>query len=157
MERTLIILKPAALQRGIVGEILSRFEHKGLYFVGMKMMQLDDAILNVHYGHLKEKSFFGDVKAAMSVSPVIVVCLEGVEAVRVVRTMVGVTNGRNADPGTIRGDYSMSVEQNVIHASDSIETAQVEIKRFFKDEELFEARRSNRSFYYAKYEQNTEG
>ena len=115
-------------------------------------MQLDDAILNVHYGHLKEKSFFGDVKAAMSVSPVIVVCLEGVEAVRVVRTMVGVTNGRNADPGTIRGDYSMSVEQNVIHASDSIETAQVEIKRFFKDEELFEARRSNRSFYYAKYE-----
>jgi nucleoside-diphosphate kinase len=152
MERTLIILKPAALQRGIVGEILSRFEHKGLYFVGMKMMQLDDAILNVHYGHLKEKSFFGDVKAAMSVSPVIVVCLEGVEAVRVVRTMVGVTNGRNADPGTIRGDYSMSVEQNVIHASDSIETAQVEIKRFFKDEELFEARRSNRSFYYAKYE-----
>ena len=132
MERTLIILKPAALQRGIVGEILSRFEHKGLYFVGMKMMQLDDAILNVHYGHLKEKSFFGDVKAAMSVSPVIVVCLEGVEAVRVVRTMVGVTNGRNADPGTIRGDYSMSVEQNVIHASDSIETAQVEIKRFFK-------------------------
>lgn len=152
MERTLIILKPAALQRGIVGEILSRFEHKGLYFVGMKMMQLDDAILNVHYGHLKEKSFFEDVKAAMSVSPVIVVCLEGVEAVRVVRTMVGVTNGRNADPGTIRGDYSMSVEQNVIHASDSIETAQVEIKRFFKDEELFEARRSNRSFYYAKYE-----
>jgi nucleoside-diphosphate kinase len=152
MERTLIILKPAALQRGIVGEILSRFEHKGLYFVGMKMMQLDDVILNVHYGHLKEKSFFGDVKAAMSVSPVIVVCLEGVEAVRVVRTMVGVTNGRNADPGTIRGDYSMSVEQNVIHASDSIETAQVEIKRFFKDEELFEARRSNRSFYYAKYE-----
>ncbi len=152
MERTLIILKPAALQRGIVGEILSRFEHKGLYFVGMKMMQLDDAILNVHYGHLKEKSFFGDVKAAMSVSPVIVVCLEGVEAVRVVRTMVGVTNGRNADPGTIRGDYSMSVEQNVIHASDSIETAQVEIKRFFKDEELFEARRSNHSFYYAKYE-----
>lgn len=152
MERTLIILKPAALQRGIVGEILSRFEHKGLYFVGMKMMQLDDAILNVHYGHLKEKSFFGDVKAAMSVSPVIVVCLEAVEAVRVVRTMVGVTNGRNADPGTIRGDYSMSVEQNVIHASDSIETAQVEIKRFFKDEELFEARRSNRSFYYAKYE-----
>ena len=152
MERTLIILKPAALQRGIVGEILSRFEHKGLYFVGMKMMQLDDAILNVHYGHLKEKSFFGDVKAAMSVSPVIVVCLEGVEAVRVVRTMVGVTNGRNADPGTIRGDYSMSVEQYVIHASDSIETAQVEIKRFFKDEELFEARRSNRSFYYAKYE-----
>lgn len=152
MERTLIILKPAALQRGIVGEILSRFEHKGLYFVGMKMMQLDDAILNVHYGHLKEKSFFGDVKAAMSVSPVIVVCLEGVEAVRVVRTMVGVTNGRNADPGTIRGDYSMSVEQNVIHASDSIETAQVEIKRFFKDEELFEVRRSNRSFYYAKYE-----
>lgn len=152
MERTLIILKPAALQRGIVGEILSRFEHKGLYFVGMKLMQLDDAILNVHYGHLKEKSFFGDVKAAMSVSPVIVVCLEGVEAVRVVRTMVGVTNGRNADPGTIRGDYSMSVEQNVIHASDSIETAQVEIKRFFKDEELFEARRSNRSFYYAKYE-----
>mgnify|MGYP003446615917 FL=1 len=152
MERTLIILKPAALQRGIVGEILSRFEHKGLYFVGMKMMQLDDAILNVHYGHLKEKSFFGDVKVAMSVSPVIVVCLEGVEAVRVVRTMVGVTNGRNADPGTIRGDYSMSVEQNVIHASDSIETAQVEIKRFFKDEELFEARRSNRSFYYAKYE-----
>jgi nucleoside-diphosphate kinase len=152
MERTLIILKPAALQRGIVGEILSRFEHKGLYFVGMKMMQLDDVILNVHYWHLKEKSFFGDVKAAMSVSPVIVVCLEGVEAVRVVRTMVGVTNGRNADPGTIRGDYSMSVEQNVIHASDSIETAQVEIKRFFKDEELFEARRSNRSFYYAKYE-----
>lgn len=152
MERTLVILKPAALQRELVGEILSRFERKGLYFVGMKMMQLNDALLNEHYGHLKEKSFFGDVKAAMSASPVIVLCLEGVEAVRVVRAMAGVTNGRNAEPGTIRGDYSMSVEQNVIHASDSIETAEVEIKRFFKDEELFDPKRVGGSFYYAKYE-----
>lgn len=152
MERTLVILKPAALQRELVGEILSRFERKGLHFAGIKMMQLDDALLSEHYAHLKDKPFFGDVKSAMSISPVIVICLEGVEAVKVVRFMAGVTNGRNAEAGTIRGDYSMSVEQNVIHASDSIETAELEIKRFFKEEELFDPKRVGRSFYYAKYE-----
>lgn len=152
MERTLVILKPAALQRELVGEILTRFERKGLYFVGMKMMQLDDDLLSEHYSHLREKPFFKDVKEAMSLSPVIVLCLEGVEAVSVVRAMAGVTNGRAAEPGSIRGDYSMSVEQNVIHASDSLETAEKEIQRFFKPQELFNPKRTSRHFYYAKDE-----
>jgi len=137
MEQTLIIVKPGAVQRGLIGEILSRFERKGLFLRGLKMMQLNDAILEEHYVHLKDKPFFKSLKSGMQSSPVIVGCLEGKDAVRVVRMLCGVTNGREAQPGTIRGDFSMSVEYNVIHASDSIENAEQEIRRFFKQEELF--------------------
>lgn len=149
MEKTLVLLKPCTVQRGLVGEIISRFEKKGLKLIGMKMMQLTDEILCEHYSHLREKPFFGILKDSMKATPVLACCWEGIDAVGVVRTMTGSTNGRNADPGTIRGDYCMSNQQNIVHASDSLETAAVEIKRFFKEEELFEYTPSNLNFMYA--------
>jgi len=138
MEKTLVILKPSAVQRGLMGEVISRFERKGLRLAGMKMMQLDEEILNIHYANLKDRSFFQRVKDAMMVCPVLVQCWEGIDAAHVVRTIVGVTNGREAHAGTIRGDFSMSVQENIVHASDSAETAALELKRFFKDDEIFE-------------------
>ena len=138
MEQTLVILKPGAVQRGLIGEIISRFEKKGLFITGMKMMQLTDELLNEHYSHLKDKPFFKRIRNAMEICPVVVICLEGVDAVSVVRNLVGVTNGRVAQPGTIRGDYSMSMQENAVHASDSVETAKIELNRFFKKEEIFE-------------------
>ena len=149
MEQTLVLLKPCTLQRGLVGEIISNIEKKGLRSAGMKMMQLRDAILNEHYAHLREKPFFQMLKDSMMATPVIACCLEGVEAVRVVRAMTGATNGRNADPGTIRGDYCVSNQQNIVHASDSLETAAVELARFFKPEEIFSYTPSNMNFMYA--------
>ena len=154
MERTLILLKPAALQRGLVGEILKRFENKGFCLVGMKMMQLGEQILEEHYFHLNGKPYFPNIKKAMSASPVIACCIEGLEAVKTVRLMCGATNGREAQPGTIRGDFSISVEQNVIHASDTEENAAIEIKRFFSENELFPYYRANSQFYYAGCELN---
>lgn len=138
MEKTLVILKPCALQRSLIGEVISRFEKKGLKLAGMKMIQLTDEILNEHYAHLAEKSFFQRLKDAMAITPVIVCCWEGIDAVHVVRTMTGVTNGRSAAPGTIRGDYSMSGQENIVHASDSPENAAIELARFFKDDEIFD-------------------
>lgn len=137
MERTLVILKPSAVRRSIVGEVVSRFEKKGLQIVGMKMVSLSDSILEEHYSHLKEKPFFKRIKDSMQASPVIVMALEGLEAVEVVRMMTGPTNGRKAQPGTIRGDYSVSVQENIIHASDSPGTAEAELKRFFLENEIF--------------------
>ncbi|RNC63479.1 nucleoside-diphosphate kinase [Proteiniphilum sp. X52] len=137
MELTLVILKPSAVQRGIMGEVISRFERKGIQIVGMKMVELTDEILSEHYSHLAGKSFFGRVKDAMRVSPVVVMALKGLNVINVVREMAGVTNGREAQPGTIRGDYSMSVQENIVHASDSQETAQAELKRFFSENEIF--------------------
>lgn len=137
MERTLVILKPCTLQRGLIGEIISRFEKKGLVLVGMKMAWLSDDILSEHYAHLRDRSFFQRVKDSMRLTPVVICCWEGIDAVSVVRTISGSTNGRKADPGTIRGDYSMSVQENIVHASDSSEAATIELKRFFNDDELF--------------------
>lgn len=138
MEKTLVLIKPNAVQRGLVGEIIARFERKGLYLAGLKMMQLDDAILAEHYAHLKERAFFPLLRDSMMVSPVVAMCVAGLDAVETVRLMVGATNSRKALPGTIRGDFSMSGEQNVIHASDSIENAELEIKRFFSEGEIME-------------------
>ncbi|GHT36157.1 nucleoside-diphosphate kinase [Bacteroidia bacterium] len=152
MERTLIILKPSAVQRNLIGAVISRFEQKGLQLVGIKMMQLSDEILAEHYAHLVQKPFFPLLTASMKASPVIVACLEGVDCVQVVRTMTGATNGRNALPGTIRGDFSVSGQENIIHASDTTENAQIEIKRFFKPEEIFNYTKSNINFTYSSDE-----
>ena len=138
LEKTLVILKPSAVQRGLIGEITTRFERKGLRLAGMKMMQLTDELLNEHYAHLTDKPFFGRIKQSMMASPVIACCYEGVDAVQVVRGMTGATNGRKATPGTIRGDYSMSAQENIVHTSDSPENAIIELKRFFKPEEIFD-------------------
>mgnify|MGYP000748738176 CR=1 FL=1 len=148
LERTLVILKPSAVQRGLIGEITSRFERKGLRLVGMKMMQLTDDILNEHYAHLSERPFFQRVKESMMASPVVACCYEGVDAIQIVRSMTGATNGRVAVPGTIRGDYSVSSQENIIHTSDSPKTAAEEVKRFFKQDELFDYKLVSLPFLY---------
>jgi nucleoside-diphosphate kinase len=137
MERTLILIKPDALQRGLTGEVTTRFERKGLKLVGCKMMRLSEELLNEHYAHIADKPFFPGVRDFMMSTPVIAQCWEGVDAVETVRILCGVTNARKADAGTIRGDMAMSVQSNIVHASDSLETAQKEVPRFFKEEELF--------------------
>ena len=138
MERTLLLLKPCTVQRRLIGEVINRIERKGLRIVGMKMMQLDDKILNEHYAHLTERPFFPWLIASKKSAPVVAMCVEGNSAVTVVRNIVGATNGRKAAPGTIRGDYSMSGQENIIHASDSPETAAIEMERFFRKEEIFD-------------------
>lgn len=149
LEKTLVLLKPCTFERGLIGEIINRFEKRGLRIAGMKMLQLDDEILAEHYAHLVSKPFFGILKASMMRTPVVAMCLEGVDAIAVVRTMTGSTNGRNADPGTIRGDYCMSNQQNIVHASDSPESAEVELKRFFRAEEIFDLGDLNMPRLYA--------
>ncbi len=149
MEKTLVIIKPGALQRELVGDIINRFERKGLRLAGLKMIQLNDAILAEHYSHLTDKPFFPRIKESMMASPVIVCCWEGLDCVQVVRTMTGVTNSRNATPGTIRGDFGMSMQENIIHTSDSVENGIIELKRFFKSEELFNYTKVGHSFLYA--------
>lgn len=138
MEKTLVILKPSCVLRCLIGEVVKRFEKKGLLLVGMKMVQLDDEILDIHYSHLKDKPFFGMLKQSMMSTPVIVQCWKGKDAVHVVRNLTGVTNSRNACPGTIRGDFSMSAQENIVHSSDSAESAEIELKRFFSEDEIFD-------------------
>lgn len=153
MEKTLVILKPSSVQRGLIGKVISRFEDKGLRLAGMKMIQLDDAILNEHYAHLKERSFFQRVKNSMMSCPVIVQCWEGIDAARVARSLIGVTNGREAQAGTIRGDFSVSSQENIVHASDSAESAVIELKRFFRDGELFDYKLNSLPNLYANDEE----
>ena len=149
MEQTLVILKPSAIARGLMGEILSRIERKGIIVTGLKMMQLDENILKEHYAHLVDRPFFPSIVESMTATPVVVMCLEGVDVVAVFRKMVGVTNGRNAEPGTLRGDLCMSGQANIIHASDSVENAQIEIRRFFNPGEIFDYKPANASFLYS--------
>ncbi|NDV46789.1 nucleoside-diphosphate kinase [Paludibacter sp. 221] len=152
MERTLVILKPSAIQRELVGEVISRFERKGLRLCGIKMMQLDDEILSEHYAHIEGRPFFQRLKDAMMITPVIVCCWEGLDAVNVVRTMTGSTNCRNAAPGTIRGDFGISTQENIVHASDSPENAEIELARFFKKNEFFDFKKISFDYLYANDE-----
>ena len=151
-EETLVIIKPDALQRNLVGEILRRFEKKGLKMTGLKMMALNDVLLTEHYMHHKDKPFFVGLKNFMKSSPVVVVALSGLNAVKAVRLLCGPTYGAEADAGSIRGDFSMSTQTNIVHASDSPEVAKTEIKRFFKDSELFEYKKIDFDFVYGEEE-----
>jgi nucleoside-diphosphate kinase len=148
MQITVVILKPSAIQRNIMGKVISRFEHKGLQVVGMKMMQLSDEILKEHYAHLADKPFFKRIKDGMQASPVIVLALRGVDVINVVRKMTGTTIGREAQPGTIRGDFSMSRQENIVHASDCTESAEAELKRFFSENEIFDYSQANIQYIY---------
>ena len=152
MERTLIIFKPDSLNRGLVGEILHRFERKGFKIVGMKMVYLDDQVLDEHYSHLKDRPFFSRIKKFMKSAPSIVCVLEGNNVVSVVRHLAGVTKGYEAQIGTIRGDYSLSQQCNIIHASDSLVAADLEIVRFFDDKELFAYEKVDLNFVYSEDE-----
>jgi len=154
MQRTLVLLKPDAIQRGLVGNITTRFEQKGLKLVGMKMMSLDEAILREHYAHIADKPFFPGVASFMKSSPVVAMCWEGFKAIDAVRLITGITNAREADAGTIRGDLAMSISCNVIHASDSEETAAKEVPRFFKADELYSYSKSEWEHVYNEEERD---
>jgi nucleoside-diphosphate kinase len=152
MERTLVLIKPDALQRDMVGEIISRLERKGLKLIGMKMITLSADLLDEHYSHLRERDFFPEIKSFMQSTPVIASCWEGVDCVNTVRLLCGTTMARQASPGTIRGDLAMSVQANLVHASDSLETAKAEISRFFTSSELFSYEDTLAYFIYSSRE-----
>lgn len=149
-EKTLIILKPDTIQRGLVGEIITRFERKGLKIIGVKMVQLEDALLEAHYAHIKDKPFFGGIKNFMKASPVVVMALSGIEAVAATRLIVGPTKAYEAAAGTIRGDFSLSMQSNVVHASDSVDNGKLEVSRFFAESELFDYKRNDFDYINAE-------
>ena len=152
MERTLVLIKPDAIQRGLIGKIVDRFETKGLKLIGCRMMSLSDALLKEHYAHIAEKPFFGGIASFMSSSPVIAMCWEGLEVVETVRRLCGITKAREAEAGSIRGDFAMSIQCNVVHASDSLENAQKEVDRFFKPEDIFEYDKAEYMHIYSEDE-----
>ena len=153
-EKSLVIVKPDGVQRGLIGEVIKRFESRGLRMVGLKMMSLSEAILREHYAHHVEKPFFKDLANFMQSSPVVVLCVEGLNVVNAVRLTCGITKSSEAEPGSIRGDYAMSTACNVVHASDSVENAEKEIKRFFNEEELYEYDKSEYLHVYASDERS---
>ncbi len=137
-ERTLVLCKPDAVQRGLVGQIISRFEDKGLKIAGMKMLHVDEALADRHYQEHLEKPFYPQLRAFITSSPVIALAIEGDNAVEVVRTLVGVTNPQKAAPGTVRGDFGINFTKNLVHGSDSTASAEREISLFFSEDELFD-------------------
>ena len=136
MERTLILLKPDCVQRRLVGRILTRFEEKGLNLIAMKLMRMTPEFARRHYAEHVEKDWYPQLEAFVTGGPMVAAIVEGLEAVRVVREMVGATSGLKATAGTIRGDFSSSRQMNLVHASDSLESADREIDIFFEDDEL---------------------
>jgi nucleoside-diphosphate kinase len=136
VERTLIIVKPDGVQRGLIGRVLSRIEDKGLRITGLKMMQVSQELAEHHYGEHKEKPFFGDLVSFITSSPVVVGVVEGPSAVPITRSLVGATNPAEAAPGTIRGDLGLTIGMNIIHASDSPDNGQREVSLFFEDSEI---------------------
>jgi len=154
MEKTLILIKPDAFQRSLVGTIISRLEQKGLKIIASKMMLLNDEILDIHYSHLKDLPFFPAIKDFMSSGPVMAMAWEGCDAVKTVRTICGVTKAREARPGTIRGDFGMSIQCNLIHTSEDIEAAEKELKTFFVETEYFSYDLNNFNVIYARDERN---
>lgn len=155
MQKTLIIIKPDAVQRGLVGEITGRLERKGLKLVANKMSTLTAEVLREHYSHLVDKPFFPSIESFMSSSPVVLQVWEGYEAIDTVRTVCGVTNSREAAPGTIRGDLSCSYGSNVIHASDSPEAAQEEVQRFFSTDEVYDYDKVIEQYSYSEDEKTS--
>ena len=149
-EKTLIIIKPDAIQRSLFGEILGRFEKKGLKVIGMKMMRIEDVVIEEHYKHLKDRPFFQTLKNYMQSSPVVVMVLAGVNAISATRLIVGPTKGYEADAGSIRGDLSLSGQSNLVHVSDSSENAKQEVKRFFEDDELFDYKKPDDKLIYSE-------
>ena len=148
MERTLIIFKPDAVQRGLCGQILTRFENKGLQIAGLKFMTIPRQTAETHYAPHKGKPFYEGLVRFMTSSPVVVLALQGKNAIAVARKLMGATFGFNAEPGTIRGDLGISSAFNLIHGSDSPESAQREIGLFFKPDELIDWTPTMQSWTY---------
>jgi len=136
MERTFVMFKPDCMERGLLGSILSRFERKGLRLVAMKMLRITPDLAKQHYAEHVEKPFYPGLEEFITASPVVATVMEGPEVIRVVRDMLGATSGLKAAPGTIRGDHSASRQMNLVHASDSPESAAREIDLYFKADEI---------------------
>ena len=136
MERTLVILKPDAVERGLIGEIITRFERRGLRIAGMKLIQIDEALARRHYAIHEGKPFFEPLIRYITSSPVVVMVLEGNDAIEVVRRTMGATNPTEAAPGTIRADFGLEIGRNLVHGSDGSETAAFEVPLFFSEEEI---------------------
>lgn len=143
MEQTLVLVKPDGVQRGLVGEIIGRLERRGLKLVGMKLMQVDPALAHRHYGEHVDRPFFAGLVSFITSGPVVAMAWEANNAVEVVRSTMGVTNPANAAPGTIRGDLGVDIGRNLIHGSDSPESAERELSLFFQPEEILAYSRSN--------------
>ena len=143
MEQTLVLVKPDGVQRGLAGEIIGRLERRGLKLVAMKLMQADEALAHRHYGEHVDRPFFAGLVSFITSGPVVAMAWEANNAVEIVRSTMGVTNPANAAPGTIRGDLGVDIGRNLIHGSDSPESAQRELALFFQPEEILDYARSN--------------
>lgn len=152
MERTVVLVKPDGVQRGLIGEIIHRFERKGLKLSALKMMNMTDEIIDEWYAHHKERPFFPALKSFMTSYPIVAMVWEGQEAASVVRKMIGITQARSAEPGTIRGDFAVSTQMNLIHASESKEAADKEIKILFDDTDIFVWQRTDMPHLYGEEE-----
>ena len=137
MEKSLVLIKPDAMQRGLAGTIISRLEGQGLKLVALKMLHLDEALAQRHYAVHKDKPFFEGLVNYIASAPIIAIIFEGEGAVEVIRKAMGATDPAKAEAGTIRGDFGLDIEHNVIHGSDSVKTAEEEIKLFFSENEIF--------------------
>ncbi|MFQ3565942.1 MAG: nucleoside-diphosphate kinase [Aggregatilineales bacterium] len=148
MERTLIIIKPDAVQRGLIGEIIRRFEARGLRIAGMKFMQISRALAEKHYDVHRERPFFNDLVNYIISSPAVVMVLEGKNAVAVARQTIGATRPSEAAPGTIRGDLALEIGRNLVHGSDSPDNGQIEVANFFSEDELVSWQRANEPWIF---------
>jgi len=137
MERSLVLIKPDAMDRGLAGTIIGRLESLGLKLVALKMLQLDEALAQEHYSVHKDKPFFNDLVNYICSAPIIAIVFEGEKAVEVIRKTMGATDPARAEAGTIRGDFGLDIGYNSVHGSDSVETAEKEIKLFFSEDEIF--------------------
>lgn len=152
VEQSVVLVKPDGLQRGLVGEIIARFERKGLKLVALKMTLLSDELLEDWYAHHKDKPFFPKLKSFMQRSPIVAMLWEGIECVEAVRKLTGITKAREAEAGSIRGDYAMSQQLNLIHASDSVENGKRERDLVFKNSEIFDYERDIEVLVYSEEE-----
>lgn len=152
MERTVVLVKPDGVQRGLIGKIITRFEDKGLRLASLKMVALDDAILDEWYAHHKDKSFFPALKSYMQSYPVVAMLWEGLDSVATVRKMIGITKAREAEPGTIRGDFAMSQQFNLIHASEDVTAALKEEALIFNDDQIFNWEKADYMAIYSSEE-----
>ncbi len=146
MERTLVLVKPDGVQRGLIGEIIGRLERRGLKLAGMKLMQVDDVLARQHYGEHVDRPFFGGLVDFITSAPVVAMAWEADNAVEAVRNTMGQTNPTSSPPGTIRGDLGLDIGRNLVHGSDSPESAQRELSLFFSEGELLDYFRANDSW-----------
>ncbi|MEI3610790.1 nucleoside-diphosphate kinase [Pseudogracilibacillus sp. SO30301A] len=148
MEKTFIMVKPDGVQRGLIGEIVNRFEQKGFSLVGAKLMQISKELAENHYGEHKDRPFFGELVDFITSGPVFVMVWEGENVITTSRLMIGATNPQEANPGSIRGDYAITVGKNIIHGSDSAESAEREINLFFNESELVTYEKQDKTWIY---------